>query len=169
MAGKDNEFAVTLERGREGWREGGREGGEGREGRGWEGMGGEGREFGWEGGREGRGGRGGRRWRDVGEGEGRERGEREGGRDDCYTYSNRYVQFYFIYRNVLFVNSNIMHMLPTVHTIKRGREVGRGVRGVGGGREVGEGGRERGEGGSDDCYILIGMFNFILFIETFYS
>ena len=37
--------------------------------------------------------------------------------DDCYTYCNRYVQF-FLYRNVLFMNSNMMHMLPTVHIIK---------------------------------------------------
>ena len=68
----------------------------------------EGREVG-EGGREGREGR-----REGGRG-GRE--GREGGRDDCYTYSNRYVQF-FLYRNVLFMNSNMMHMLPTVHIIK---------------------------------------------------
>ena len=40
------------------------------------------------------------------------------GGSDCYTYSNRYVQFFFIYRNVLFMNSNMMHMLPTVHIIK---------------------------------------------------
>ena len=26
--------------------------------------------------------------------------------------------FNFFYRNVLFVNSNMMHMLPTVHIIK---------------------------------------------------
>ena len=80
-----------------------------------------------EGGREGReegreGGEGGREGgREVGEGGrlGREGGREggEGGRDDCYTYSNRYVQF-FLYRNVLFMNSNMMHMLPTVHIIK---------------------------------------------------
>ena len=84
-------------------------------------------EGGREGGREeGTGGRDiGERGREVGEGGwgGREggRGGREGGinlgRDDCYTYSNRYVQF-FLYRNVLFMNSNMMHMLPTVHIIK---------------------------------------------------
>ena len=28
---------------------------------------------------------------------------------------NRYVQF-FLYRNVLVMNSNMMHMLPTVHS-----------------------------------------------------
>ena len=74
--------------------EGGREGGrkEGREGR--EGYWGA-REGGWgrEGGMEGR----------------------EGGRDDCYTYSNRYVQFFF-YRNVLFVNSNMMHVCCQQYT-----------------------------------------------------
>ena len=75
----------------EGGREGGR-GGEGREGRGGEGgreLGGRGGE-GREGGREGREG-----GREGGEGGRREREEREGGergRDDCYTYSNRYVQ-----------------------------------------------------------------------------
>ena len=46
-----------------------------------------------EGGRGGRaGGREGRGGRQVGEG-GRQ-GGRQGGRDDCYTYSNRYVQFF---------------------------------------------------------------------------
>ena len=46
----------------------------------------EGEEGGREGGREGRVG--------GGEGEGGRKGGRgEGGRDDCYTYSNRYVQF----------------------------------------------------------------------------
>ena len=82
---------------RRGGREGGRrEGGEGgREG------GNEGGRMGREGGREG--GRGGR--------EGR-----EGGRDDYYTYSNRFN--FFLYRNILFMNSNMMHMLPTVHIIK---------------------------------------------------
>ena len=58
--------------------EGGREGREGREGRGWE-EGGEGRGGGREGGR--KGGRAG--------GKGREGGR--GGRDACYTYSNKYV------------------------------------------------------------------------------
>ena len=61
MAGKDNEFVVSLEGGREGRGGEGRggEGGEGREERGGEGRGVEGREWeGREGGREGR--RGGR-------------------------------------------------------------------------------------------------------------
>ena len=80
---------MSLEGGREGWK-----GGKG---------GGEGGRLGREGGREGREGG---RW---------EGGEGEGGRDDCYTYSNRYVQFF--YRNVLFVNSDMMHILPTVHVI----------------------------------------------------
>ena len=56
-----------LEGGKGGW---GREGGEGTEGM-----------WGEEGGDVGRGGR-----------EGGWGGERMGGRDDCYTYSNRYVQ-----------------------------------------------------------------------------
>ena len=49
------------------------------------------------------------------EGVGREE-ERERGRDDCYTYILMGM-FNFFYRNVLFVNSNMMHMLPTVHRI----------------------------------------------------
>ena len=60
-----------LEGGKGGW---GREGGEGTEG-GWGGDG-------------GRVGTWGRVGREVGEGRGRGRG----GRDNCYTYSNRYVQ-----------------------------------------------------------------------------
>ena len=52
---------------------------------------GTGRLGGWEGGREG-----------------------GGGRDDCYTYSNRYVQF-FLYRNVLPMNSNMMHAANSTH------------------------------------------------------
>ena len=38
------------------------------------------------------GGERGRVGREVGGGEGREGGKGRGGRDDCYTYSNRYVQ-----------------------------------------------------------------------------
>ena len=74
------EKTTNLIQGREGGRGGGGEGGEG-------GIGGEG---GGEGGRDG--GRGGREGGRVGGREGgREEGV-EGGRDDCYTYSNRYVK-----------------------------------------------------------------------------
>ena len=69
------------------------------------------REGGREGREEGRGGRDiGERGREGGR-LGREEGRREGGE------FGRGVQF-FLYRNVLFMNSNMMHMLPTVHIIK---------------------------------------------------
>ena len=45
----------------------------------------------------GRGGReGGREGREGGEGGRKGRGGREGGSDGCYTYSNRYVPFFFM-------------------------------------------------------------------------
>ena len=73
-----------------GAREGGREGGR--------------REGGREGGEGGRGGR-----------EGRDRG-REGG----MTFIHILIGMFnlFLYRNVLFMNSNMMHMLPTEYIIK---------------------------------------------------
>ena len=78
-----------------------------------------------EGGREGGGGEGGEGGilgSEGGEGGilGRERGregEGEGGRDDCIHILIGMFNF-FLYRNVLFMNSNMMHMLPTVHIIK---------------------------------------------------
>ena len=48
------------------------------------------------------------------------RGRMEGGRDDCRGLIHILIgRFnFFLYRNVLFMNSNVMHMLPTVHIIK---------------------------------------------------
>ena len=86
---------------REGGREGGREGREGYWGA---------REGGREGGRGGRGGReGGRGERERG------RGGREGGMTVMHILIGMFKKK--LYRNVLFMNSNMMHMLPTVHII----------------------------------------------------
>ena len=54
------------------------------------------------------------------EGEMREGGRREGGREGGMTVIHILIGMFnfFLYRNVLFMNSNMMHMLPTVHIIK---------------------------------------------------
>ena len=101
MAGKDNEFVVSLEGGREGGREVGRERG-GRVGRGGEGgilgregRGGEGGILGSEGGRLG-GGEG----REGGRGEGREVGDggwegREEGMTYTYYKKKNYIETFY--------------------------------------------------------------------------
>ena len=73
-------------------------------------VGGEGwREGGWAGGRVGgrEGGWGGREGGRAG---------REGGMTVIHILIGMFN--FFLYRNVLFLNSNMMHMLPTVHIIK---------------------------------------------------
>ena len=78
----------------------------------------------WEGGREGcrEGGWGGREGGEGGR-EGRMEGWEggEGGREGGMTVIHILIgmfKCFFIYKNVLFMKSNMMHVLPTVHIIK---------------------------------------------------
>ena len=52
--------------------------------------------------------------------EGGREGRREGGREGWMTVIHILIGMFnfFLYRNVLFMNSNMMHMLPTVPIIK---------------------------------------------------